>query len=1235
MRIVIDLQAAQAENQKRGIGRYSLSLALAMARNRGAHEIIIALNGLFPDTIEPIRASFDGLLPQENIRVWSVVPPVASISSDNDWRRQSAELVREAFLASLNPDVVHLSSLFEGFVDDAVTSIGALSPNIPTAVTLYDLIPYINPKTYLVNPVLEEWYLGKILQLRRADLWLSISESSRREGVEYLNLPEDRCVNISADADAYFQPLEISTVTAQVLRQKYGLQRPFVMYTGGMDYRKNLDGLIRAFAKLPKSLRETHQLAIVCSVQPEGRRMLEQLAEQQGLAGDELVITGFVPDSDLLALYNLCSLFVFPSWHEGFGLPALEAMRCGAPVIGANTSSLPEVIGWADALFDPYSDKAMAQSIERVLSDPEFRAELVRNGRVQSKRFSWDESARRAIASMECLVAEKQTSSEVQHIDGLLPRLAYISPLPPDKSGIADYSAILLPELARWYEIEVIVPEATVTDPWIKENCEVRTTQWFIEHANCCERVLYHFGNSTFHQHMFGLLKEIPGVVVLHDFFLSGIAVHMEAQGFAPGYWRQELYMAHGYKALKESFDAKDMRDVVWKYPCSQSVVHDSLGVIVHSPNSLKLAEQWYGGESEDWMVIPLVRDVGVSVDKEQARKALGFGSEDFLVCAFGILGPTKLNHRLLNAWLRSSLAHDKTCHLVFVGQNCDGGYGEELLAGIHNSRGRENIRITGWVDKDVYCQYLAAADVGVQLRTLSRGETSAAVLDCMTYGLATIVNSNGSMADFDQEAVWKLPDNFFDEQLVEAIKVLWQDESRRKSMGQSARNVILRDHNPQSCTKKYVEAIEKFYRLAGSGFPALPSAIAAIHNSSVRDADLIQLADAIAISIPQRNRQNQLFVDISELVQRDARSGIQRVVRSILNEWLLNPPEGYRVEPVYASMNQGYQYARRFTLNFLGCPDGVLHDEPIDYASGDVFFALDLQPHIVSANRNFYQSLRRQGVRVHFAVYDLLCTSMPQYFPPGAEAEFGRWLEVVAESDGAICISKAVADELEVWVKKNGSARFRPFTIEWFNLGADVSKSVPTKGLPADARDVLARLRCSTSFLMVGTLEPRKGHAQVLEAFEHMWRAGRDINLVIVGKHGWMVEKLVERLRSHPEMNGRLFWLESVSDEYLEKIYDASTCLVAASEGEGFGLPVIEAAQHNLPIIVREIPVFREIAGEHAFYFSGLESARLASAIDDWLSLKIQDNHPKSSAIQWHTWKQSSAILAHKLGVI
>ena len=156
----------------------------------------------------------------------------------------------------------------------------------------------------------------------------------------------------------------------------------------------------------------------------------------------------------------------------------------------------------------------------------------------------------------------------------------------------------------------------------------------------------------------------------------------------------------------------------------------------------------------------------------------------------------------------------------------------------------------------------------------------------------------------------------------------------------------------------------------------------------------------------------------------------------------------------------------------------------------------------------------------------------------------------------------------------------------------------------------------------MVGTIEPRKGHAHVLDAFDQLWSRGLDVNLVIVGAEGWrhlrpnmrrVIPQIIARLRSHPEWGRRLFWVSRASDEYLEKIYATSSCLIAAAEGEGFGLPLIEAARHGLPIIARDIPVFREVAGEHAFYFAGKDSDVLAEAIKQWLVLHERGEHPNS----------------------
>jgi glycosyltransferase involved in cell wall biosynthesis len=171
----------------------------------------------------------------------------------------------------------------------------------------------------------------------------------------------------------------------------------------------------------------------------------------------------------------------------------------------------------------------------------------------------------------------------------------------------------------------------------------------------------------------------------------------------------------------------------------------------------------------------------------------------------------------------------------------------------------------------------------------------------------------------------------------------------------------------------------------------------------------------------------------------------------------------------------------------------------------------------------------------------------------------------------------------------------------------------------------------------MVGTIEPRKGHLQALDAFERLWAQGLDVRLVIVGGEGWKglpdgarrtIPTLVARLRRHPELGRRLHWLQGISDEYLDRVYAASTCLLFASEGEGFGLPLIEAARHGVPLLARDLPVFREVAGAHAHYFSGADGASLAVAVQDWLGLHAAGQAPTPAGIASRTWAANAAEL-------
>lgn len=1039
MRLVIDLQGAQSTGSKnRGIGRYSRSLAEAMARHAGDHEVWIALNKALPDTIESIRAAFDSLIPQSRIVCWQTPISVSMQYPANAWRRYAGEITREAFLANLQPDLVHVSSLFEGLDDDVLTSVGAFTNGLSTAVTLYDLIPLINRQQYLSNPVVESWYERKLTSMRRAGLLLAISGSSRREAIDWLDFPAGKVTNISTAADARFRPLRLHEDEIEELRHRYGLTRSIVMYTGGIDRRKNIEGLIGAYARLPSEIRAKHQLAIVCSARKVDADALVQHAESRGLADGELVLTGFVPDEHLVKLYNICKVFCFPSWHEGFGLPVLEAMQCGAAAIGSNTSSVPEVIGRADALFDPHNEKDIASRLHQALTDDEYRQSLAEHGLTRSREFSWDKSARRAWEAFEEHYAEEKGSGRhVPLAQPKRPRLALLSPLPPARSGIADYSAELLPDLARHYDIDVIVNQPDIEDAWITANCPVRDLSWFEQNASSYDRILYHFGNSTFHTHMFDLLRRYPGTVVLHDFYLSGIVSHMDVVEGRSGYWAEALYKSHGYTAVRERYTANDPVEVIWKYPANAAVLENAAGIISHSEHSEKLSRQFYGDSfSGNWTVIPLLRRTPQPKSRKTDRAELGFSETAFVLCSFGMIGQTKLNHRLVDAWVASDLANDPSCHLVFVGDG-SGNYGEELQRTIDASSCSERIRITGFASPELYRRYLNAADMAVQLRTHSRGETSAAVLDCLASAIPTIVNANGSMAELPQETVTMLPDEFSDAELVEALHMLHRDEAGRRAVGERARAYVKEHHSPRSIADRYHAVIERYATGTTQALRSQAiSSVAAIDPNHHDENDWLKLAQVVSENIPSAAFP-RLLIDVSSLVSDDDHG--EKAIggpASIVKKMLLDPPDGFRVEPVYVSPEaRNYRYARRFTLGLLGCPADALRDDPLDWHQSDVF--LDIFPQNASSDRvEFYSGLRQTGTKIFFWLH-----TVPGNESAAAHLESHRAtnevLPIIAHyCDGIICSTRSIADAVSNYLDLSGVERVRPIRIGWLSQG-------------------------------------------------------------------------------------------------------------------------------------------------------------------------------------------------------
>ncbi len=383
-------------------------------------------------------------------------------------------------------------------------------------------------------------------------------------------------------------------------------------------------------------------------------------------------------------------------------------------------------------------------------------------------------------------------------------------------------------------------------------------------------------------------------------------------------------------------------------------------------------------------------------------------------------------------------------------------------------------------------------------------------------------------------------------------------------------------------------------------------------------------LQDASTDSAPR-----QLLVDVSVVYRSDARTGIQRVVRALLLQLLESPPLGYCVRPVYATTKQGYCYANPNFLNPTQSA-GVTLATTVIAKNGDIFLGLDLAAHLLPRHQRQVLSWKKRGVKVHVIVYDLLPLQHPAWFNDKTARNFRRWIHWVAiYANSVVCISDTVKTELGAWLVAKFHLPPAALPARTIALGADINASAPSGGVPPDADFLLARLRSTPSVLMVGTLEPRKAHDQVLSAFDLLWKK-QDIApiLVIVGQAGWKTDVLQAQLRTHPQMGRRLVWLEDASDEFLVRLYAACSGILIASHAEGFGLPLIEAAIHGKPVLARNIPVFRETTIPLVSYFDRDNPPDLATAISAWLLAPSSPRINEAPARGLTTWQHS----AHQL---
>ncbi|PZP41073.1 MAG: hypothetical protein DI601_22385 [Azospirillum brasilense] len=1171
MRLVIDLQGAQGSSHERGIGRYSRELAMAMARAPRDHEVVVALSGAFPDVASKLVEAFSATLPQEQIRLWHPPPGISFFAHSPN--RRVAEHLRAQFLASLHPDLIHVSSIFEGLGDDIVTRWPGALQRLPMVGTCYDLIPLILRETYFGSKGVissgQNWYYGCLQEMSLSTGLLAISESSRQEAIQYLGYPHERVFNIRAGIHGDFRPASLDAKEREALLHRYGLRGDFILFLGAGDIRKNEVGLISAYALLPPNLQARYQLLIVGKMDPG---TLHRIAAEHGIPEERFVIARFVEEGDLSALYTTCSLFVFPSLHEGFGLPAAEAMACGTPVIASNTTSLPEVIGRADALFDPTQPREIAARIKEVLDNPALRRSLVAHGREQARKFTWQASAELAWDALEqiALLRREEELGTTRHTV-LRPRcsLAFVSPLPPQATGIADYSRDLIPSLARHYDITLVTEASPVDDPRLTGGFPVIDPATFAAQVGRFDRILYQIGNSEFHRFQLqDLLPAIPGVVTLHDAFLSN-AMHAFAhrQG-KPESFRESLHASHGYRAV-EVYDTDGDQVALMSFPCSLPVLENAIGLIQHSRHAQDLLSHFFdGAATRKTSIIPLLRAFRPRLSRAEARRRLGLKGDELVICSFGIVAAIKLPERLIGSW--QAMQGDRGS-LVFAGLvSDDAAYLAEDAA---SGKDADQPRFLGRIDEETYDLWLSASDIAVQLRSQSRGESSAAAADCLAAGLPLIINAHGSSSELPDDCVVKLPDMFRDEQLAEALMSLRDDPGRREALARAGRAYATGVLGAEAIAAQYHAVIEKAYAASpASAIVRMGHSLA--NQPNLSQETLVDMARATARTLT-RPLLRRVFLELSGWSPERPAYGSGRANEELCRRLLRRDVSEARGEAV-RFLDGRLHYAPDIASALLGTKPLPDRQQPLDAGEGDILFCTVPHTGMTHAELREIQRLRLSGVRVIVLVHDSLPLLRPESMGSDALPLADWYARLLALADGAVCWSPITIRNLKSWLDDGQISRNRPLPMATLRTGSDYTGPLPVEPSGMEEGAYLAAIRSAArrpTLLMNGPFAKWDGLDQAIGAIEALWSGGHDIALTLIGPPGKGMDHFATTLSRHREFGYRLHWIRQLEETRQRQLHLVCSALLVASESEGSAPFIDEALQIGLPVIARRLP--------------------------------------------------------------
>ena len=373
-KVAIDLRSLDSATGKRGIGYYTFNLMEKVLSLPHPDIGFILYTTLGSRTSNRLKIDVQDRF----YRIPTLLHPVRGLRRldpifSSFWQRA---------LDKSRPDLVHIIYLFDLFYT-------AVLDQPATVVTVYDLTPLIFKEHFFSKQKAFDWYLQKAGQLKKAKRIIAISQSAKRDLVTLLRIPEDKISVVYGSISSHFRPVKNARA---IVAKRYGIKRPFLLSVGAFSYHKNIPRLFEAFASYLALKKNRLDLVVVCKLTGREEAKWRDLLGRLNIS-EYVHLTNFVADSDLPTFYSASDALIFPSLYEGFGLPILEAMACGTPVITSNTSSMPEAGGDAALYVNPEKTEEITAAIDKLLGDQALKDKLVEKGFKQVRRFSWQKAA--------------------------------------------------------------------------------------------------------------------------------------------------------------------------------------------------------------------------------------------------------------------------------------------------------------------------------------------------------------------------------------------------------------------------------------------------------------------------------------------------------------------------------------------------------------------------------------------------------------------------------------------------------------------------------------------------------------------------------------------------------------------------------------------------------------------------------------------------------------------------